>query len=220
MPATVAAGDLLIFYSRAAGAQTIASVTGFTFLVDDDSSDASDDNTCIMYRWADGTEGATISVSLSASAKGTVWVARITGAINPATQPPEITAPTVTTAANVDPPAITPTGGSKDYLFIVFGGMDGEGVTFTAGTPAGYSTVGGGNINSGTGGAVATNCVTSVARKAATAASENPGVWTSSAPATGCSAWTMAVHPPAAATTYITRDPWPWLQAVNRASVW
>ena len=92
--------------------------------------------------------------------------------------------------------------------------MDGETQTFSHAT---YTNVQ--NGNSGTGGAAATNCRIGSGSLQKTAASENPGAFTAAAPQTGWTAWTIAIHPLAAATA-IFHEPVVALQAVNRGAVW
>lgn len=187
------AGDLLVLFPRTAAASTLTAFTGFTQLTKQ-NGDASDDDNYIFYRLCDGTEGTTGSIDWTAALKGASSTFLITGAADPATQAPEFTV-AVGTTANADPPAITPTGGSKDYLFLLFLGMDSE--TATATPDAAYT--GDDAQNSGTGGAVATNCMIWTASRQATTTSENPAAWTSSAPANGWTAFTVAIHPPGAA---------------------
>lgn len=194
------AGDLLLLFVRTAGAQTVTSVvagagktmTNFATSV----ADATDDQTTGWYRQCDGTEDTgNFAVDLSAAAKGAVAAYRITGAADPATQQPEEFEATGT-GANPDPPEGTPTGGSKDYLWVVFCAADGEQADATAPTNYNNSFVA---TNSGAGGAVATNCRIGLGSRTLTAATEDPGVFTLGAAANGWTAWTVAVHPPAVA---------------------
>lgn len=90
----------------------------------------------------------------------------------------------------------------RDYLFITVIGMDSETATATA--PAGYANTA--SANSGTGGAVATNCMIWGASKQTTAVtSDDPGAWTSSAPNAGATAWTIAIPPPAAVAAAVVK---------------
>jgi hypothetical protein len=206
LPSGITAGQLLVLLIRAAGNNgVLASVpSGWSALVQDEGSDASNDPTHILYRWADGTEGSTLSVDFSGSIKGAAIAYRITGAINPATQPPQVSTVAVGTGTNPDPTGVTPTGGSKDYLFIAFGGLDGETQTFSAApsTPSSYSNLQ--QANSGTGGAASTNVRIAGASRQATVSSEDPGAFTAEAPETGWTAFVIAIHPAAAGA--ITRS--------------
>lgn len=211
------AGNLLIVYIRFAGDPGATTFTGYTAFAGPDASDASDDSNTIYYRLADGTEGVSDTLTTTNSVKAAAGCYVISGAANPATQPPQTSTVAVGTAANADSTTVTPTGGAKDYMFLVTLGMDGE--LLSASVPTNYLGVSQLNTSSGTGGAVATNCIIWMAiRTDINAASENPGPWTSSAPNAGWTAWTLAVHP--AATAFVDNEALMVLQAVNRASVY
>jgi Concanavalin A-like lectin/glucanases superfamily len=193
LPSGIAAGDVLILFARvSAGGLNVPA--GWTALINVDASDASDDQTSVLYRKADGSEGTTLNVTLNASAKGAVVVWRITGAADPATQAPQASSLALfTTAANAAlPPSISPTGGSKDYLFLILAGLDGETQTFTA--PSGYSNLV--SANSGTGAAAASNDVIAGASRQATTATETPGAsFLHAGASSGGNAITVAIHP-------------------------
>lgn len=187
------AGTLLIVLVRFAGAPGAVTFTGYT-QIKADTSDASDDDTRIYYRLADGTEGANDTLSTGNSIKLAAIAWEVTGAADPAVRAPEASAATVGTAANINPGSFSPTLGALDYLFITIIGMDSE--TATATKPAGYlgTAV---TSNSGTAGAVATNCmIWGVSRPTSQVTTEDPAAWTSSAPANGVTAITVAVPPP------------------------
>lgn len=193
-----AAGNLLIVLIRFGAAQGAITFTGYTSIAND-ASDAGAGTTAIYYRWADGTEGVSDAMTTGSSAKmaAICWV--ITGAVDPATQAPQVsTVATGTTTANTcNPGTVTPTGGSKDYLFIACGTEDGEVGAFT-GAPASYSNLVA--ANSSTAGLPATNVLIGGASRQLTAASDDPGVFTHAAAAAGWTAFTVAVHPPLGST--------------------
>lgn len=197
------AGDLVITHVRFAAAPGTITFAGHTQLASD-STDASDDTTNVYYRLCNGTEGSTNTLTTGNSVKlsATMWI--VTGGEHPGIQPPQIAAVTIGTAANADPTTITPTGGSKDYLFITMLGMDHETATFTQ--PTSYVNLT--QANSGTAGAVATNCMIAGASQQKTASSENPGAWTSTAATTGWTAFTVAIHPASSPTTPNSKTPW------------
>lgn len=211
------AGNLLLVYIRFAGAPGTQTFTGYTVFAGPDASDASDDSNTIYYRWTDGTEGATDTLTTVNSVKAAAVSFVISGTENPATQPPETSTVAVGTGANADSTIVTPTGGAKDYMWMVTLGLDSE--TATATQPTGYDGTRMQSANSGTGGAVATNCMVWMTFRTANAASEDPGAWTSSAPANGWTAWTVAIPPPTVAT-FIEAPALQALQAVSRASVY
>ena len=104
---------------------------------------------------------------------------------------PRVSTAVIGTAANINPGGFSSLE-LADYLFLTVIGMDSE--TGTATVPAGYSNQI--SANSGTGGAVATNCIIwGGSKQATTVSSEDPAAWTSSAPATGVTAFTIAIPP-------------------------
>lgn len=194
MPGSIAAGNLLVSIARNGSGATFNLPAGWSWIVNNDSSDASDDMTAVICKLAAG--GDTLSWDLSTTAKGCACTIRITGAADPASRLPEAVILTGT-AANANPSAITPSWGSDDYLIICALGMDHETATFTR--PSGY-TVDAITANSGTTGATATNCQQVYASKGVTGVtSEDPGAWTSTAATTGWTSITIAVPQPAAA---------------------
>jgi len=193
--ANPSAGELLVMFLRFAAAPGTITATGYTAFAGPDTSDASDDTSVIYYRWADGTEGASDTITTANSVKSAGSGCIVTGAENPATQAPQASTVAIGTGANADPTTVTPTGGAKDYLWLSYLGMDGE--TQSASIAGGWTLQGVGT--SGTGGAAATNCITWQAFLASNAASMDPPAWTSTAPTSGWTAWAVAVHPPAAA---------------------
>lgn len=190
LPASIASGDVLVAFLRGAASQSISGMSGWTNIIAD-STDASDDKTEVWYRVADGTEGTTKSVTWTGSIKGAAIVWRCTGAANTGSIV-ESGGIAIGTSVNPDPPAITPLGGSKDYLILVGGCMDGETQTFAA--PGLYSNLV--QADSGTAGAAASNCRMGGASRQLTAATtENPNIFTANAPSSGWTAFTLAVYP-------------------------
>jgi hypothetical protein len=196
------AGQLVVAGIRFCGAPGTITFTGYTALTSLDTSDASDDSTILYYRWTDGAEGSTDPISWVNSVKVCCAGYVFNGAADPASQAPETSAVAVgTTAANsANSTAATPTGGAKDYLWMVFMALDGELNAPTA-VPTNYSGLG--SSNSGTAGAAATNASCGIGWRQLNAASEDPGAWTHAAATTGWTAWTVAIHPAAAAATLV-----------------
>lgn len=192
LPASIASGDTLILKARSCAGATFTTPAGWSVLLANNSSDASDDNTAMYYRKADGTEGSTLSLTLSTTNRGAAIVWRITGAADPTITPPEITTSLYTTG-NTNPVSITPTGGSKDYLWITTLANDGTGGASSGGQPSGYSNFI--DQQDGGGGGAATKDRVQGASKTSTASSEDPGVWTNSAPNSGGISTTIAVYP-------------------------
>jgi hypothetical protein len=190
------ATDLAFVYCRTGGGSAFNTPSGWTALLANDASDATDDVTSIFYHY--GVGSASITVDLTGTAKGAAIGWTITGAVDPAIQAPEIHLPIsdgiFTTAANAaNPPSITPTGGAKDYLFLALAGLDGESQTFTHGTHINVV-----NADSGTGGAVATNCRIAGGSRQLTTISYDAAAFTHATAATGGTAFIIAIHPAAA----------------------
>lgn len=125
-------------------------------------------------------------------------VLQITGHESPATQAPEAQATPATGASTTpDPPAVTPTGGSKDYLFIAVAGNNDARASYTV-APTNYANLNAFNTGGGpNGGAGAT------AERVLTASSEDPGTFTMGSSATWF-ANTIVVHPPAPVAPTVT----------------
>ena len=190
LPSGVVANDLLLIFYRGHGPAThVSSISGWTFLVDDNV--VGDDPSNIAYKWASGSEGSTVTIDWTDVIKGATIAHRITGAINPSIQPPEVSSRATGSGANPDCPSITPTGGVKDYLIIAYSGMDGETQNYSV--PTNYSNLA--LSNSGTSGSDGANVRLAAATRQVTAASEDPGAFTAAAPFSAWANWTVAIHP-------------------------
>lgn len=214
LPADIAAGNLLLVLFR-----TAIGTLGVTWPVGapwqemfDSTADASDDATSMAYRWADGTEGATITLATS-SAKFAALSWRITGAENPATQPPTFNT-AIGASATPDPPNHAPGVDLKDFLWLWCGGWEGEQTSPPASNPTDYTLhkIG---ANSGVDGTVPTNCRVASAARELTGLSQNPGIWTISASDQWTTA-TVAIHPP---STFFTVGVPPYAPAPLRAMI-
>lgn len=211
LPGGIRAGDLLVGIHRSSGAGAHGWPAGYNELADS-TGDASANNTTIVWRKADGSEGATATVT-QGNSKFASLVHLIRWTADPAVQPPEISTEVTGTSVSPDPGTCTPTGGAKDYLWLWLGGWENEQTSPPTGQPSGYSGPAG--ADSGTAGVVTTNCRVASAWRTNNASSENPGVWTISV-SDDWTAWTMAVHPAG------TPPPGPsiTLRAVPHAANW
>ena len=195
LPTGIVSGNLLLVFHRNAVGTNAHAVSGggWTNLFND-NSDASDDRISLWYRQADGTEGTTITITQTSSKFASLsW--RITGHENPATQAPQFATLVTGTSILPDPGSLSPTGGAKDYLWLWMGGWEGEQTSPPASTPTNYANAIG--ADSGTGGAIATNCRVASADRALNAASEDPGSWTISV-SDDWTATVVAIHPSSA----------------------
>lgn len=199
MPASVAVGELLVMMVRANNPTSVTNPSGWNQLVNLDvvGTELDDNIILITYRVADGTEGATVNVDTGAAAKFSAIVWRISGAADPNSQPPELSTHAFSTGStSVDPTTVTPTGGTKDYLFLWLGGNQGETTSPPGAAASGYTNLVG--ANSGIGGATTSNNRAYGCTRQASVSSEDPGAITISG-SESWSAWVMAIHPAAAA---------------------
>ena len=188
-----AAGDLLVVFVRFGGAPGTVAFTGYTLLGTADTSDASDDDTRVYYRWADGTEGATDILTNTSTQKLSAICWRITGAENPATKVPTRSSAVIgtTTANTANGGSVAPTGAPIDTLYLAMCGGDGEVGAYT-GLPTNYSNLIAGN--SGTGGQPATNVlIGGASRQVLNSTSDDPGAFTHGAHTTGWTGFTVAI---------------------------
>jgi hypothetical protein len=189
-----AAGTLLVVAVRFAADPGTVAFTGY-FQSIATNGDASDDDMRCFLRTADGTEGATDTLTTTNSVKLAAICWEITGADG---QILSSTSATFTTVANTADPGSVVTGVTREYLWLAIAGQDGEVGAYTGAptTPSAFQNLV--TANSGTGGAAATNCYMGGASLQSTAATLDPGAFTHGAATTGGMAWTLAVVPLAA----------------------
>lgn len=192
MPSGIVSGDLLISIFTSNGIPTIGWPAGWTMFQESQSATLSG-TISVAYRKADGTEGASITVTTSLAELSVHVTYRILGAADPATQPPQA-ATSSGAATNVfDCPALTPTGGKKNYLWIAAATIHAwnqtPAVSFYS-TPANYSNT---QFIGNTGGIDGWTTIAGDRHHAAT--SEDPGAFSEPA-SVGWLSLTVGVHPP------------------------
>lgn len=176
LPSGIVAGNLLIVvFVVNTGSASITFPAGWTQIT---SVVSTDTRLVTRYREADGTEGATITVTTGDTGRSAHISYRITGASPISAQVPE-----GATLAGSNPPSVTPTGGSKNYLWIVGGGTVADGTGITA--PTNYSSL--------LGAYGSLDCMS--ARRDLVAVSEDPGAWLGTG--TVDASATIAIHPSA-----------------------
>jgi hypothetical protein len=188
LPANISAGDLLIvFFSRDnSGSVNWPTGDGWASIFHQENGTANALD--IGYKIADGTEGATITVTTPSSTQSAHISYRITG--HDYGRAPEVSTGVTGNGTSPDPDSLTPTGGAKDYLWIaVEGNVNGDEVSaypsnYTDGQTKAVGASGGANV--------------AVARRELNASSEDPAVFTS--PLNKWIACTVAVQPRSAAT--------------------
>ncbi len=151
------------------------------------------------YHFEDGSEGTTFDITSSASEKWAAIVYSLSGAQHPGTQAPEATTVDGSAATTTpNPPSITPTGGSKDYLFIAAICQDGEEAdddTWGNTPPTNYTPSPPRQKSTAVAGVATTNCsLTTAERALTTAGPEDPGTFSVDQSLTYVGL-TIAVHP-------------------------
>lgn len=184
---------LLIILNKGSTAATINSHASLTELLDENLANG----LYVAYRWMDGTEPASYTLTSSANTRTARIAYRISGAANPATSPPEIGTTGTGTSATPDPPASATPSSSKDYLFIAFAGMAGEEAdddTWGNTPPTNYLPNPPRQKSCGTAGTNLGGLILSAERALTTGSAENPGTFGVDVSA----AWrsqTIMVHP-------------------------
>lgn len=194
LPATIAAGDTLVVYFKNATAGAIGWPSAEWVELVDASPDASVGQIGIAYRKALGGEGGTTITLSSGNGKFCAIARAVRDAADPTIRPPELSTVAVGTTGEPNATTCTPTGGAKDYLWDTFFLMEGEQTGITA-YPASHTLDQTGLANSGTAGAVTTNCTAAAAARQLNASSLDAGVWDVTGTLDDSSAWTIAFHP-------------------------
>lgn len=207
LPANISAGDLLlIFFSSAGGIEgaSINTPSGWSSLGLKLGSvpDGEFPRQVVFYKTASGSEGSSVNVSTNQMGSSHVTY-RITGWSGT----PEISTGAIGTSSTPDCDTLTPSGGSKEYLWIALcSTYQSAGGHTISGYPTGYTgsqVFNNGNGNSG--------CPkTAVSTKNATASSDNPSTYATTGwdSGDGWTCRTLAISPlvsgPANLKTYNT----------------
>lgn len=193
LPSGIESGDLiLILTDKGSTAATFNEKAGYTELVDENAGNG----ITMWVRDADGTEGATVTFTSSASTRSASIAFRITGAMKASEQKPELSTVATGTSVEADPGKVEPTGGSKNYLWIAMCGYAGEEAdddTWANTPPTNFEPSpplqkACGTVGTNLGGKIA------AAYRGNTAASEDPGAFNVDVSA-AWRAFTIAVHP-------------------------
>jgi len=194
LPSGIVAGNLiLVLLDKGSTSASFNALAGWTEIVDE----ALANGIAIWAREADGTEGATVTFTSTASTRSAHISYRISGAADLLTQQPQVG--TVVTGTSVSPTAgaTTPTGGAKDYLWITMFGTAGEEAdddTWVNSAPTNYGTLiqkACGTAGTNLGGMIGS------AHRTANAASEDAGTFNKDV-SSAWRAYTVAVHPASA----------------------
>jgi hypothetical protein len=199
LPASIQTGELLIVlvggYADTTGsAVDISWPVGWNeFFEEDATVDPNHLAVAGAWREADGSEGASISVTTNRAVLAAHNSYRISGAADPAAQPPEAASIDFTDSGGttIDPPSLSPTGGAKDYLWLAVASWRRTGRNLTSTPqPTNYTDT----LNEqSTGGSAGMRLASS--RRQLNAASEDPGVFTLDSNSERRIGATIAVHP-------------------------
>ena len=195
LPAGIVSGELLIVIFGIALDRVITFPAGWTQLIERTS--IAQVKQTIYFRVADGTEGASITVTVStvpSLVRSSHNSYRISGAEDPGTQAPQANGADSGAALqnNPNPPNLIPDGGAKNYLWLATQN-NGDNTSINA-FPANYTN----GLN-----ARASNNSTASARRALNASSEDPGTYTL-ASSEQWVAFTVAIHPAPGATAALS----------------
>ena len=181
LPSGITAGDLLVVVFSVDGAPTVTGPAGWTKL--GQASNGTTVTGAVFWRLAAGAD--TLTLTTSASEQSSHVSFRITGA-------KVVEGSSANgSSTNSDPPLLAPTFGSHEYLWIATRSGDASAVATAA--PSGYS-----NLTTVAGGGQGAS--TNSAELEATAASQNPGVFTSATEQ--WVSWTLAVFLRQATNTF------------------
>lgn len=196
MPSGVNVGDLLIVLAVADGNPTFSWPSGWNVAVAKANSSA-EVTAEVRYRIADGSEGASISLTLGSVLKSAHIALRISGfdSGNPVAAGGSATGAT----ASPNPPNIAP-GGSVDYLYLEMFGADDDDETSVYESTS-YTQVA--QIESDQSSSA---CMAACAYQNLNATSENPGVMHLGATEEWV-AFTLAIPPAGAPPSYVPSDP-------------
>jgi hypothetical protein len=193
LPTATSNNLLLIILDKGSTSATINAHTELTELLDENSANG----LYIAYRFMNGLEPASYTLTTSSSTRTARIAYRISGAQNPSVTAPQIATTGTGTSATPDPPSVSPSGGSQDYLFIAFAGMGGEEIdddTWGNTPPTNYTPSPPRQKSCGTAGTNLGGLVLSAERALTTGSAEDPGTFGVDVSA----AWrsqTLCIHP-------------------------
>lgn len=174
---TAAAGHLLlIILDKGSTAATINAHASLTELLDENNANG----LYIAYRWMDGSEPSSYTLTSSANTRSAVLAYLISFARDPASQPPVIGTTATGTSATPDPPASATPSATDDYLFIAFAGMAGEEAdddTWGNTPPTNYTPSPPRQKSCGVAGTNLGGLILAAERQLNTGASQNPGTF-------------------------------------------
>ncbi|HWO07476.1 MAG TPA: LamG domain-containing protein [Candidatus Paceibacterota bacterium] len=204
LPAGVNAGDLLIVFFTVDDADTVSISTpaGWSSTFDFEYSEVGGDDaqSAVFYKIADGSEGSAVTITTtSGTGRSAHQSYRISGASGRVEWGTSQTAEDASSPITPDPPAVTPSWGAKDTLWLAVCSIVPENVTSVT-APASYTDILSNQSS------FSESCS---ARRELNASSENPGTFSGS----GTGFWfanTLAIEPEtvvAASRSVIVKPP-------------
>jgi len=189
LPAGIQAGETLLVFFSCDSVETVTFPEGWTKIKEESYSTWI--TLAVAWRKADGEEGASITVTTGTDEESAHISYRISGATDPTSTPPEVSAGANSYGDTPDPASLTAGGGSKEYLWIaVEGNDDDEPVTDY---PTNYT-----NGETYASSEAFSACSIGIARRNLETDTENPGAFTI-ADEEAWAACTVAVYPAIAA---------------------
>jgi len=189
LPTHAADDVLLACYGYSYHSATWSTPSGWTLL-------QAQGGLAVFYKKATSSSETDPTSTYNAAGSAGWFTCALTGAEDPATQAPEVAGASGGYNKYPDPPSVTPTGGSKDYRWVVME-TNSDGRRTCDNGPSGYD--GTNNLqetyDTGVGSAGGTGGMSS---RAYTGSSEDPGTFTLSN-SSNWDAVTIAIHPAAAA---------------------
>lgn len=198
LPGSIVAGDLLVAFLATNVVPVITWPGGWTELTNSPQDNGVQDRCGVAYRIADGSEGASISPTLSTNRPWASYAMRITGAH--ASQAPELSVGVQASTINPDPDALDPANWATEDTLWLACVLIGIGNLTVTSYPASYTN---GTLSStGTSGGVGF----AIARRENAVASEDPGTFTIGASPSDMRAFTLALRPAAGGGTPHTHE--------------
>lgn len=194
LPPNISSGDLLLLFVMVHN-QTITDLSGWDVL--HSAIGSGTDRSRIYAKEATGSEGSTVTLSLSGTSRASCNAYRITGWSGDLTSSGiAISSLVAASTLTPNPPNLTPSWGSAENLWFAIDWYTDSNTTFTP--PGAYPT------NYGLGqlfvknGAGSSGQLLATAARLLTATSEDPGVFTHTGAAKDSDAQTIAIRPGAA----------------------
>ena len=181
MPSGIVFGELLLMIIRQGGSNISKTPpSGWTRISDISFME-------VYSRTADGSEGSTATVTLSAARKFLAVTMRIS---------PAAAVEVATISSSLNSPSLSPSWGSDDTLWLAASSVQQNDSTFAyTGDPTSYTRVAYIETTDGAGSSDTTDAQLIVAKRELTTATEDPAAWPTTGTQTGNRSITIAIQP-------------------------